>query len=258
MARAKLDFSAAILFCAVGLAACADKFPRDLPADYTVPDEYTFSVPYEKAWPEVVKTAAAESRLRTADKEAGVIVTEVAVIDNSPAATPAKAASLGPTYRNSYSLKLSQAGPGKTTVKVRTHLTEEYLARHDRECPSEAFAAFLRQELFRKICDNLYRNPAKCLALFPAYNSAVCLPPAAKPALTQEDEISQPDMDPMWKLEINIKELQQALARAGYDPGPIDGRMGQKTRAALIRFQKDNKLEPTGKLNESTMIALEI
>jgi len=258
MGLARLDFSAAILFCAIGLASCAEKFPQDIPESYTVPNEYTFSVPYEKAWPEVVKTISAETRVRTMDKEAGIIVTEVAVVDNKPSATPEKASTFGRTYKNSYSVKLSEAGPGQTTVKVRTNLTEEYFAIYNRECPAESFAAFLRQDLFRKICGNLYRNPARCLALFPTYNAAVCLPPAPRPTLTQEEEVSHPDLDPMWKLEINIKELQQALARAGYDPGPVDGRMGKKTRAALIHFQKDNKLEPTGKLNESTMIALEI
>ncbi|KJS03284.1 MAG: hypothetical protein VR65_02665 [Desulfobulbaceae bacterium BRH_c16a] len=62
----------------------------------------------------------------------------------------------------------------------------------------------------------------------------------------------------MWKMEIDVKELQKALADAGYNPGPIDGLMGKKTRAALTRFQKDNNLEPTGLLDEATMIALEI
>lgn len=257
MGLAKLDFSAAILVCAVGLASCAERFPQDIPASYTVPDEYTFSVPYEKAWPEVVRTISAESRVRITNKKAGIIVTEEAVVDQ-PGTTPEKASAFGRTYKNSYSVKLSEAGPGQTTVTVRANLTEEYFAVYNRECPAESSAAFLRQELFRKICGNLYRNPAKCLALFPTYNAAVCLPPAPGPALTQEEEVSHPDLDPMWKLEINIKELQQALAKAGYDPGPVDGRMGKKTRAALIHFQKDNKLEPTGKLNEATMIALEI
>src|SRR5215203_2824172 len=35
----------------------------------------------------------------------------------------------------------------------------------------------------------------------------------------------------------SIKDVQQELARRGYDPGPIDGIMGPLTRKAIIEFQ---------------------
>lgn len=34
----------------------------------------------------------------------------------------------------------------------------------------------------------------------------------------------------------HIRELQQALAKAGYDPGPVDGIMGPRTKAALRKY----------------------
>ncbi len=258
MSLAKFGFPVAVLSCAFVLVSCAGKFPRDIPAEYTTPDEHTFSVSYEKAWQEVLKTISGETRVRSMDKDNGVIITEFVEVDGGEAAATSKEqnSAFGMTYKNSYAVKLTAAGHGKTTINVRTNLREQYFAVYDRECSTESLAAYLRQELFRKICGNLYSSQAKCMALFPSHNTAVCLPPA--PVATPEDEVSHPDLDPMWKLEINIRELQQALAKAGYDPGPIDGRMGKKTRAALIRFQKDNKLEPSGKLDESTMIALEI
>jgi hypothetical protein len=43
-----------------------------------------------------------------------------------------------------------------------------------------------------------------------------------------------------------VKEVQASLARAGYDPGPADGRMGAKTRAAIIRYQQENGLPIDG------------
>ncbi len=43
-----------------------------------------------------------------------------------------------------------------------------------------------------------------------------------------------------------IAQVQQRLARLGYDPGGIDGRLGPATRAAIRRFQKANDLPPTG------------
>lgn len=40
----------------------------------------------------------------------------------------------------------------------------------------------------------------------------------------------------------SIAELQQLLARQGYDPGPIDGDWGQKTARALAAYQNDRGL----------------
>lgn len=258
MGWANIPFSAAILSSVLLLASCAEKFPRDIPENYAVPHEYTFSVPFEKAWQEVVKTVSGRHRLLSVDKGNGVIVTEFAEIAGTNGAGKEGGSAFGRTYKNSYIVKVAEAGKGKTAISIKAHLKEEYFSLYDRECPAESFAAYLRQELFRGICADLYENPAKCLALFPTHNAAVCLPSAPPPSSAKEDDISHPNLDPMWKLEINVRELQKALARAGYDPGPIDGLMGRKTRAALIRFQKDNKLEASGKLDESTMIALEI
>ena len=51
-------------------------------------------------------------------------------------------------------------------------------------------------------------------------------------------------------------ELQKALLRAGYDPGPIDGRLGKKTRSAVKAFQKKNSLTADGVVGEKTWAAL--
>lgn len=52
-----------------------------------------------------------------------------------------------------------------------------------------------------------------------------------------------------------IGEIQKALKREGYDPGPIDNQMGGKTKEALIKFQQDKGL-PVGNLNTETLKAL--
>ena len=51
------------------------------------------------------------------------------------------------------------------------------------------------------------------------------------------------------------RQIQRALRDRGYDPGPIDNIIGTKTKAALVKFQKDNGL-PVGNLNVETMKAL--
>lgn len=43
-----------------------------------------------------------------------------------------------------------------------------------------------------------------------------------------------------------IRKLQAALDQRGYQPGPIDGRIGQQTMAAVGRFQRDNGLSSGG------------
>jgi peptidoglycan hydrolase-like protein with peptidoglycan-binding domain len=48
--------------------------------------------------------------------------------------------------------------------------------------------------------------------------------------------------------DANRREVQQALYRLGYDPGPVDGIFGPLTRAAIHRFQQDIGAEPTGSL----------
>jgi len=46
--------------------------------------------------------------------------------------------------------------------------------------------------------------------------------------------------------ESDRQQVQEALHRAGYDPGPADGVFGPLTRAAIRRFQKTIGTDPTG------------
>lgn len=52
------------------------------------------------------------------------------------------------------------------------------------------------------------------------------------------------------KTEVMV--LQALLDKLGYDVGPIDGIYGPKTRQAIIDFQKDRGLNPTGVIDEET------
>ena len=49
-----------------------------------------------------------------------------------------------------------------------------------------------------------------------------------------------------------VATAQRALARHGKDPGPIDGRMGPRTQAALRAFQTEQGLAPHGQLDDAT------
>jgi peptidoglycan hydrolase-like protein with peptidoglycan-binding domain len=50
-----------------------------------------------------------------------------------------------------------------------------------------------------------------------------------------------------------IKRVQERLAEMGYDPGPIDGKYGPKTRQAVKKLQQDRDHPPTGQLDLATL-----
>ena len=57
--------------------------------------------------------------------------------------------------------------------------------------------------------------------------------------------------------ECRIIEVQRALYLGGYEPGPIDGIVGQQTMAAVNAFQKDFNLTVANHLTVETVEALD-
>jgi len=53
-----------------------------------------------------------------------------------------------------------------------------------------------------------------------------------------------------------VRHVQEQLSQRGFDPGPIDGRMGPQTRAALRNFQQSQGMADSRGLDEKTMSAL--
>jgi localization factor PodJL len=53
-----------------------------------------------------------------------------------------------------------------------------------------------------------------------------------------------------------VRNIQHILTKNGYDAGGVDGQMGQKTKAAIAAFQKDNGMPETGEVNEALVRAL--
>jgi hypothetical protein len=47
-----------------------------------------------------------------------------------------------------------------------------------------------------------------------------------------------------------VREAQSLLKQLGYNPGPVDGLAGKKTRRAVMNFQKKQKLPVTGEIND--------
>ena len=75
-------------------------------------------------------------------------------------------------------------------------------------------------------------------------------PPSKAEKMGQMDK--NPEMGKTGPRRHDIREVQEALKAKGNDPGPIDGRMGSKTGAALKAFQQANGLKATGQMDNQT------
>ncbi|MFH1189871.1 MAG: peptidoglycan-binding domain-containing protein [Candidatus Omnitrophota bacterium] len=53
------------------------------------------------------------------------------------------------------------------------------------------------------------------------------------------------------------KDIQKALKAAGFYTGAIDGKIGPRTKKAIIDFQKANGLKADGKVGPKTLAALD-
>ncbi len=50
-----------------------------------------------------------------------------------------------------------------------------------------------------------------------------------------------------------IRSIQEGLQQLGFDPGPIDGLEGWRTRKAILSFQKEQRLSRNGKVSDSLL-----
>jgi len=55
---------------------------------------------------------------------------------------------------------------------------------------------------------------------------------------------------PTSSADKEVRWVQQNLKNLGYDPGPVDGVTGARTRSAIIAFQTDISVTPTGTIDE--------
>ena len=63
---------------------------------------------------------------------------------------------------------------------------------------------------------------------------------------------------PQSETDSRVSDVQRALAREGYYDGPIDGSLGNMTRKALRRYQRDRGLEVTGAISRAVIEALRL
>jgi peptidoglycan hydrolase-like protein with peptidoglycan-binding domain len=102
-----------------------------------------------------------------------------------------------------------------------------------------------------------------CCASLPADTTAKKKPTPAKapvPARKKAAALRSPTRTwragQMAPTPDRYKEIQDALAKRGYLHGEATGAWDQESADALRRFQQDQNLQPSGKLNSLSLIAL--
>ncbi|PZO76207.1 MAG: peptidoglycan-binding protein [Mesorhizobium amorphae] len=61
---------------------------------------------------------------------------------------------------------------------------------------------------------------------------------------------------PNVDMKAAVRTIQVILAKNGYEAGGVDGVMGERTKAAIVAFQKDNDLPATGEVDNKLVQAL--
>ncbi len=59
------------------------------------------------------------------------------------------------------------------------------------------------------------------------------------------------------RVNVSAEQVQTALAGAGYYSGPIDGKIGRKTKQAIAEFQRGHRLKADGIVGQKTWVELE-
>lgn len=65
--------------------------------------------------------------------------------------------------------------------------------------------------------------------------------------MEQQERRSQTDVHPG-----DVRQAQERLKEAGFNPGPADGQLGAQTKEAIKEYQKAQGLPQTGQLDEPT------
>jgi len=87
--------------------------------------------------------------------------------------------------------------------------------------------------------------------------AAVYRTQAAK-QMTAEQIAEAQQLARKWEPPELVRTIQTQLHELGYDPGPIDGKYGRRTAAAIREFERDSGLTLTGKVSIELRDALDM
>ena len=84
------------------------------------------------------------------------------------------------------------------------------------------------------------------------------LPATAQPAKSdQSAQVLRLNMNAVPDLDqSSIRQVQQVLQQKGFDPGPLDGIVGPRTREATRKYQDRFGMKASGEIDNQTLFAL--
>ncbi|MFH1768963.1 MAG: peptidoglycan-binding protein [Candidatus Omnitrophota bacterium] len=70
------------------------------------------------------------------------------------------------------------------------------------------------------------------------------------------EEVSSDAIQKRLTQAVWVRKVQKALGDAGFNPGPIDGKLGPRTTKAIKKFQESMRIKPDGIVDPKTWINL--
>ena len=236
MLRKKLDNRVLV----ITFSSCSSNIEHIKPSDEPVGKQKTYNAPFEKVWSAAQRTLSENNTFKILDKSSGIMVTEHRTIDANELSL-AQTYFLGKTYKSNYTVNFLQNGTDITDVNVNIRLEAVQIVLLAREEKNEIVENYLRKDLFDKISSNL-----SLVGTAPTHETT---------PIKNQNNIEKQNMVEQSP-EMTIAEMQQRLLDLGYQPGPADGILGKRTIDALKKYQRDNNLSVTGKLDNKTIINL--
>lgn len=143
--------------------------------------------------------------------------------------------------------------PGKTRL-----MTTKIVLSFDTHRPGGDYARFHTQN--QQACAEDCSKDPMCVAFDFTMVDSICYmknwEPPASPYQGVISGVKRQKSTVAQRNSGQIRSVQRVLAEQGYNPGPVDGMMGKKTRIALRQYQRDYDLPPTGRIDELTLTSL--
>lgn len=193
---------------------------------------------------------AAEQNVADAQNNLGMMYENglgVAIDHDEAARWYRKAAEQGKPYAQHNLGAMYANGRGVERDLVLAHMWFNLATAGHKAGPARNQSAEARDRVAQRMTSaEISRAQRLAREWLPAGQVAAVRPTAAEAAMAAAPADEKPRAAPSRSL---VKQAQQALRELGYDPGPVDGIEGPRTRAALAAFQKDLEVEQTGELS---------
>lgn len=144
-------------------------------------------------------------------------------------------------------VEIEPASVRRVKVPARVEKVERLIVEREEEVVEKVIPATYRTEKYKEVTA-------------PARTEKYTVPAVYK-TVDKTRAVKAPE--PVWREVLcernttpaKVKELQIALGKRGYDPGPVDGTLGTRTVAAMQKFQADQGL-PQGQISVEAAEAL--